>query len=181
MSGHQYGQFGPARGGPYGWRGKLMCCLVPLLTLGLLGLVPSLLLALRRRRAVDVVGAVVFGLLTLTAFVTIGLLPADSKGTPGSNFLGGVIVVLWLAAPVHFLVLDSLRFWGLPGSAPAPFVPVQQQAAWHRPTMVDAPPASAAAPAAPVGPAAPAAPAPAPDDLQQLGELLRRQVQDRRP
>ncbi|MDH6576979.1 hypothetical protein [Kitasatospora sp. MAP5-34] len=169
MAGHQYGQFGPAQGGPYAWWGKLLCCLVPLLTLGLLGLVPSLLLAVRRRRAVDVLGAVFFGLLTLAAFVLVGLAP--KSGTPSSTLLGFTALPLWLGAPVHFLVLDSPRFWGMPGPAPAPFVPGQvriqsqppQQAAqlteWQPPVGVDTP-------------------VPASDDLQQLGELLRRQVRE---
>ncbi len=159
MAGQQYGQFGPGPGGPYGWRGRLLCCLAPLLTLGLLGVVPSLLLAARRRRAVDALGAAVFALLTLIAFITLGL---ESKNS-ANPALGGVMIVLWLGAPVHFLLLDQPRFWGLPGRAPVPFVPF------------------AARPAQPEQrPAAPARDA-EPDDLQQLGELLRRQVQDRRP
>ncbi|GAA2146743.1 hypothetical protein GCM10009760_36810 [Kitasatospora kazusensis] len=178
MAGQQYGQFGPARGGPYGWRGKLLCCLVSLLSLGMLGLVPSLLLALRRRRAVDVLGAVVFGLLTLTVFVAFGLQPRSSASTPSDPLLGLAVMVLWLGSPVHFLVLDSPRFWGMPGPVPAPFVPRQAQAAQAQaqagPGQAGPGPVTAWEPPTVADP-------PAPDDLQQLGELLRRQVRDGRP
>ncbi|KQV23971.1 MULTISPECIES: hypothetical protein [unclassified Kitasatospora] len=165
MAGQQFGAPGPFRVGP-----KILFCLVPLLSLGLLGLVPSLVLALRRRRAVDVLGAVVFVLLQLTLYVSVGLSKPDGQDV--FSLIGGLaLLALWLGAPVHFLVLDSRSGWGTPKTVP----PVQTAAWYPAPQYPAAPPAPPLpAPAQP----APQASAPTQDDLQQLGELLRRQAQD---
>ncbi|WP_457028324.1 hypothetical protein [Kitasatospora sp. P5_F3] len=163
MAGQQFGAPGPFRVGP-----KILFCLVPLLSLGLLGLVPSLVLALRRRRAVDVLGAVVFVLLQLTLYVSIGLSKPDAQDS--FSLIGGLaLMVLWLGAPVHFLVLDARG-----GAAKA--VPPAQPGAWYPPPQYPAAPPTPPQPV-PVQPA-PQASAPTQDDLQQLGELLRRQAQD---
>jgi hypothetical protein len=173
MAGQQFGAPGPFRVGP-----KVLFCLVPLLTLGLLGLVPSLVLALRRRRAVDVLGAVVFVLLQLALYVSIGLTDPDS--TNDFDVVGGLaLMVLWLGAPAHFLVLDSRYGWGIPKT-----VPPVQPGVWYPPAQYPAavpqPPLPRQAhpqPAVPQPPV-PQKAAPTQDDLQQLGELLRRQSQD---
>ncbi|MFD0570510.1 hypothetical protein ACFQ0T_16405 [Kitasatospora gansuensis] len=64
-------------------------------------------------------------------------------------------------------MLDSRHVWGAPKTAP-PAPPV----GWYPPPQQQYP-----APPAPPRPA-PQAAAPTQDDLQQLGELLRRQAQD---
>lgn len=156
MAGQQSGDPGPFRVGP-----KILLCLVPLLSLGLLGLVPSLVLALRRRRVADLVGAAVFGLLQLGLYVSIGLTEEKNSEYVLSSAGSIALMLLWLAAPVHFLIADAR------GQARRA-VP-QPAAAWYPPPQYPAAPPS-------LPPAV--APAPAQDELQQLGELLRRQSQD---
>ncbi|MCX5211085.1 hypothetical protein OG689_17610 [Kitasatospora sp. NBC_00240] len=227
MAGHYPGPFGPPAGAPapggadqrppgrFGVPGRVLCCLAPLLTVGLLGVVPSLLLAVRRKRVFDVIGAVLFCLVFVVFLVSIAL-AGGSKSPNTADTTGTVaMVLLWLGAPLHYLAMDRRPLWPAPVLAvPAPYYqpapPVQPvQPAWYPPppvaplpmTGVPAPTAEAdpyalvaryhAPPAAgtPVAgaPAAvepqPAAPAPARtgDDLQQLGELLRRQSREGRP
>ncbi|MGK4582712.1 hypothetical protein [Kitasatospora sp. HPMI-4] len=176
---HPYGQFGPPAGGPYGWRGKLLCCLVPLLTLGLLGVVPSLLLALRRRSPVDVLGAVFLGAVQLTAYVCLGLVPPNPVHSTVNTVLGLSLVVLWLLTPVHFLVMDAPPLWSRRRQDAQP-APVAPQPDHLYPTLpLSAPLPRAARPPAPTPP--PASEPRTADDLQQLGELLRRQVREPRP
>ncbi|MGW2546589.1 helix-turn-helix transcriptional regulator [Kitasatospora sp. NPDC001574] len=62
---------GPRPAGPYGVLGRVLVVLAPLLSIGLLGMVPSLLLAVRRRRAYDIVGAVAFAGLFLAYGLTV--------------------------------------------------------------------------------------------------------------
>jgi len=178
MAGHPYGQFGAAPGGPSSRGIKTLYCLVPLLTVGVFGTVPSLVLAVRRRRAVDVVGAVVFGALQLTMYVCLGLKPGGSTDTVYDIVGAPAMVLLWLAAPVHFLLMDTRRFWGAALPQPGTWQPSMHPS-------VPPPPASYAPAGVMPGvmpavlPPQPAATPPAPaDDLQQLGELLRRQVRE---
>ncbi|MFF1873872.1 hypothetical protein [Kitasatospora herbaricolor] len=233
MAGHYPGQFGPPAGGPapggadqrppgrFGVPGRVLCCLAPLLTVGFLGVVPSLLLAVRRRRVFDVIGAVLFCLVFVVFLVSIPL-AGGAKHENTADTTGAVaMVLLWLGAPLHYLAMDRRPLWPAPVLAvPAPYYqPVHPvQTAWYPPPpvapLLGAPlpttgapvpvaeadpyalvaryhaPAATPAPVVPVAPAAPvaaeppaAAPAPARtgDDLQQLGELLRRQSREGRP
>ncbi|WP_406202506.1 hypothetical protein OH807_24355 [Kitasatospora sp. NBC_01560] len=185
-----------AAAGPFGLLGRILWSLVPLLTVGLLGMIPSLLLAIRRRRAYDIAGAVLFAGLFLTYLVCAGV-AGGTKNAPTADTVGMVAMVLmWFGAPLHFLAMDLRAVWdaGRP-KAPAP----APAAAYYPPPGAAAgpvagyPPAAAGpsygaapgyAPAA--GPATPApgagpGPAPAPatgDELRELGELLRRQARE---
>ncbi|MDH6706248.1 hypothetical protein P3T27_002971 [Kitasatospora sp. MAA19] len=190
MSGQYPGQFGPPPGGTphrpgpepipgrFGVPGRVLCALAPLLSVGLLGVVPSLLLAVRRRRAYDIVGAGVFCALLLTVFVSAGI--AGSLQDPTADATGQTtLIVLWFAAPVHYLVMDSRAVWQ--AGRPRPAAPYLSPYAVTMPgygTPV-APAAPIAAPVAPVAPVAPAAETA--HDLRQLGELLRRQAREDRP
>ncbi|WP_354642071.1 hypothetical protein [Kitasatospora camelliae] len=212
MSGPLYGQPGLRAGGPFSLLHRILVCLAPLLTFGLLGMLPSLLLAVRRRRALDVLGAVFLGLVQLAMYVVLGLSPKDATGTWYSTATGLTAIVLWLGAPVHFLIMDSAGIWargaqtgpthaglatpapwppqglhppspypaGVPAPAPVhhqpqPQPPYQHQ---HQPQPHPHPYPQAVAP----GPHPPTVQAtPGGDDLQQLGELLRRQAGDGRP
>ncbi|MFD9126061.1 hypothetical protein [Kitasatospora sp. NPDC059571] len=205
MSGHPFGQSGPPGRGPLRLPQRILVALVPVLTLGLLGMVPSVLLAVRRRRAADVLCAVVAGLVQLTVYVALGLTPSGSQETTTASTVGGMcLLALWLGAPVHYLAADTPRFWfgpaapvpvAWPGAGhPAPGHPTLVPGAGHpapgHPTLV--PGAGHPAPGHPTLVPAPAVPVPAPapvpappqaapnDDLQQLGELLRRQAGDGR-
>ncbi|MFJ8044439.1 hypothetical protein ACIRBX_28440 [Kitasatospora sp. NPDC096147] len=182
MAGQQYGPF---KVGP-----KILLALVPFLTLGLLGMVPSLVLALRRRRVADVVGAVLVGLVQLFVYVYLGLNDPDSDATNGLTVAGGFgLVALWLGGPAHFLVMDSRHIWGTGAQPPAPAAwypqpPLQAQPGYQpypqHPAPMPAPgplPAPQPQPYPPVQPQGPATQG----DLQQLGELLRRQAQEGRP
>ncbi|MGW2397866.1 hypothetical protein ACWCYY_15115 [Kitasatospora sp. NPDC001664] len=168
MAGQQYG----SNPGPLGVGGKVLLALVPLLSLGLLGMVPSLVLAVRRRRAADVAGAVVAGLLQLLVYVAVGLTDPDPDVASGLDLAGGLaLFALWLGGPVHFLVMDTQQQWRSKAPAPAP---------WYPPPVVPYQPQPQ--------PSYPPRPQPQPqagpatqDDLQQLGELLRRQAQEGRP
>ncbi|WP_431680105.1 hypothetical protein [Kitasatospora sp. KL5] len=214
MSGPLYAQSGRTAGGPFSLLHRILVCLVPLLTFGLLGMLPSVLLAARRRRAVDVLGAVVFGLVQLTMYVVLGLSPKDTTGTWYADVTGLTAILLWLGAPAHFLVMDSRSIWGTPAepvqahwppqglilptqyppaapTPPAPMPAVPMPSGRVHPGPVPAgypaqpyPHAYTPAPAQPPAPS-PGAPtvqsAPGADDLQQLGELLRRQAGDGRP
>ncbi|MFE4517976.1 hypothetical protein ACFRMQ_27740 [Kitasatospora sp. NPDC056783] len=221
MSGQYPGQFGPPPGGtPYGpghlpgpvagvvagpapipgrfgLTARVLCALAPVLTFGLLGAVPSLLLALRRRRAYDVVGAVVFCALLLTLFVSAGV--AGSLQNPTADTTGSItMAVLWIVPTAHFLVMDSRAVWlagrpapqgvpqaapeGVPQAVPPYAVPNGSPYAATAPGYgVPGPgPVPVPAPAPFVRPAA----APAPEtahDLRELGELLRRQAREDQP
>ncbi|PBC78094.1 hypothetical protein BX265_2853 [Streptomyces sp. TLI_235] len=211
MSGPLYGQPGPTAGGPFSLLHRILVCLMPLLTFGLLGMAPSVLLAARRRRAADVIGAVVFGLVQLTMYVVLGLSPKETTGTWYADVTGLTAIVLWIVAPAHFLIMDSASIWnrgrpaapwppqGLylptaypPGAhtppapmlavpAPAPGYQQPQPQPYAQPQPQVHPQAQAPQPQ----PSAPHTPtvraAPGGDDLQQLGELLRRQAGDGRP
>ncbi|WP_052390723.1 hypothetical protein [Streptomyces sp. NRRL B-24484] len=210
MSGPLYGQPGPSAGGPFSLLHRILVCLVPLLTFGLLGMAPSVLLAARRRRAVDVLGAVFFGLVQLTMYVVLGLSPKETTGTWYADVTGLTAIVLWIGAPAHFLIMDSAAVWNRRSQgAPAPWPPhglllpspyppgaptltglAPQTPAHYQPQpQPQQPQYHQPQPQPPYGPQQ-AAPAPHPptvraapgsDDLQQLGELLRRQAGDGRP
>ncbi|WP_405361153.1 hypothetical protein OG535_23540 [Kitasatospora sp. NBC_00085] len=193
--------------GPFGVPGRVLWSLVPLVTIGLLGVIPSLLLAIRRRRAYDIIGAVAFVGVFLTYLVCAGV--AGGTKAPTADTIGMVAMVLmWLGAPLHFLVMDLQVIWN--AGRPKPPAP----AAYYAPPATSAAPPSAASgmpPSAAAGmPAAPYAPygqapapgyatpasAPAPgsgplpgppppgaapatgDELRELGELLRRQARE---
>lgn len=226
MSGQYPGQFGPPPGGPpygpapvpgpvpvaerapvpgrFGVAARVLCALAPLLTVGLLGVVPSLLLAVRRRRAYDIVGAAVFCALLLVVIVSAGV--AGGLKNPTADATGQIaLAVLWFLPTVHFLVMDSRAVWlaGRPApQAVPPYVPqavspyavpnVSPYAAtvpgYGAPAPAPAvPPMPAPVPAAPTAPG-PSTPPPAPvrapetaHDLRELGELLRRQAREDRP
>ncbi|MFJ3790347.1 hypothetical protein [Kitasatospora sp. NPDC090091] len=117
---------GPAAGpGPYGALGRTLCILAPLLTFGLLGMVPALLLAIRRRRAYDVVGAVVFTGLFLAFLVSAGIAGGNSDGTVLDKVGTVALVLLWFGAPLHFVGMDLRAVWdaGRPAPAPAAYYP----------------------------------------------------------
>ncbi|MFD8756912.1 hypothetical protein ACFV0O_38935 [Kitasatospora sp. NPDC059577] len=151
MSGQYPGQFGPPPGGtPYGPGGmpgavpapsavpgaavgaapipgrfgtpaRVACAAAPLLTFGLLGAIPSLLLAVRRRRAYDVLGAVVFCALLLTMIVSAGI--SGSLKDPTADVTGQItLAVLWLTPTAHFLLMDRRAVWEA-GRRPAPQAP----------------------------------------------------------
>lgn len=90
MAGQFPGQFGPvvptAAKGPFGVGAKVLLCLVAVLTAGLLGFVPAVALAARRKRRVDVVGAVVFAALSLLMLVcaVIGERTSTRRWSTGS-------------------------------------------------------------------------------------------------
>ncbi|WP_395294613.1 hypothetical protein ACF9IK_14445 [Kitasatospora hibisci] len=146
MSGQYPGQFGPPPGGvpaggipggppcpapptgpvprqgpgPYGAVGRTLCILAPLLSFGLLGMVPSLLLAIRRRRAYDFVGAVVFTGLFLAFLVSAGIAGGNGGGTVLDKLGTVSLVLLWFGAPLHFVGMDLRAVWDAGRSAPAP-------------------------------------------------------------
>ncbi|MGV9269972.1 hypothetical protein ACWDRR_35580 [Kitasatospora sp. NPDC003701] len=153
---------GPTRSpGPYGVLGRVLCALTPLVTVGLLGMIPSLLLAIRRRRAYDILGALVFAGLFLTYLVCAGV-AGGTGDAPTADTVGMVaMVVMWFGAPLHFLAMDLRAVWeaGKP-KAPAP-------AAQYPPPA--APYAQPAAPYAQPAPGAGYAPTPAPGYAAPFG------------
>ncbi|MEV4556994.1 hypothetical protein AB0K51_08340 [Kitasatospora sp. NPDC049285] len=160
---------GPVASGPYRPWVSALCAALPVLSLGLLGLVPSLVLAVGRRRRVDVVGAVVFGVLQLAVYVASGLTP---RGEALNLVVVGVALIpLWLGAPVHFLLMNRRRHW--PAAKTAYPFPVQPYPVPPYPTPPQAYPAQPY-PGQPVQPTGAA-------ELRELGELLRRQAGDGRP
>ncbi|MEU8923787.1 hypothetical protein AB0D10_23065 [Kitasatospora sp. NPDC048545] len=229
MSGQYPGQFGPPPGGtPYrpggmpgavpapsavpgaavgaasipgrfGTPARVACAAAPLLTFGLLGAIPSLLLAVRRRRAYDVLGAVVFCALLLTMIVSAGI--SGSLKDPTADVTGQItLAVLWLTPTAHFLLMDRRAVWEAgrrpepqapyPSPYPAPTAspyagPSASPYAATAPGYGVPVPAGGPAPTTPTAPPAPAAPAtPAPGtahDLRELGDLLRRQAREDRP
>ncbi|MGW7444217.1 hypothetical protein [Kitasatospora sp. NPDC054795] len=187
--------------GRFGVVVRVLCALAPLVTFGLLGVVPSLLLAVRRRRAYDILGAAVFCALLLAMIVSAGV--AGTLKNPTADTTGQItLAVLWLLPTAHFLVMDSRAVWlaGPPAPQAVPRTAPQVLSPYAVPNVSPygatvpgyGAPAQAAAPAhapvpAPVAPTATAASAPsapAPEtahDLRELGELLRRQAREDRP
>ncbi|MGW2253563.1 hypothetical protein ACWCXH_25705 [Kitasatospora sp. NPDC001660] len=165
MAGQYPGTFGPPPGaaarppGRFGLPGRVLCVLTPLLTAGVLGALPSLLLAMRRRRPYDVAGAVVYCVLLLTMIVCAGIAGGGTRA-PVANVVGEVALgLLWLTPSLHFILMDRRSLWG----AVPPAVPY------------------ASPPIAPYGAAMPGhAASPPADDLRELGELLRRQAREGR-
>ncbi|QKW21290.1 hypothetical protein HUT16_21500 [Kitasatospora sp. NA04385] len=197
----------PARAVPYRKGLTALLALIPVLTLGLLGMVPSMVLAVDRRRTADKVGAAVFGLMQVALFISLGLTP---NGEPIDNLTAGLLLLpLFLATPVHFLLMNRREQW--PATAPArypqpygyaypqpgypqagyptagypqpahpagPYPAVQPQLPVQpHPAAAPTVPAMPAAHAAPAAHVAPAAPTGA-AELRELGELLRRQAGD---
>lgn len=160
MAGQYPGTFGPPPGAAAQPPGRpstsvrVLCALVPLLTAGVFGPLPSLVLAIRRRRPYDIAGAVVYCLLLLTMVVCAGV-ASDTKAS-AANVIGEIaLALLWLTPTLHYLVMDRRSLW-----APTPYAPP---------------------PAAPYGATMPGHTAPPPaDDLRELGELLRRQAREGR-
>ncbi|MEV6977910.1 hypothetical protein [Kitasatospora sp. NPDC093806] len=168
----------PARQpGPYGVLGRVLVVLAPLLSFGLLGMVPSLLLAVRRRRAYDVVGAVLYAAAFLAYVICMGIAGSYPKGdAPTADAVGtSMMILMWFTPPVHFLLMDRQVVWaaGRTVQPPAPVGPYAPQPGYGYPAAPVAPtpaqPYPAAqpygvAPAQPYTPAAPyqAVPAPAP-------------------
>lgn len=163
MAGHYPGQFGPPPRqprvpGPFGVPVKVLVGLLPVLTLGLLGFVPSLLLAVRRRRGVDVAAAVVFGCLFVLLVVSAAIAGHDKRQAVANGLGMGTMVVLILVPPVHFLLMDRRTVWGAPVvPAAPPYYPMAGYPGYQQPPQPQ--------------------PQPPVDELQQLGELLRRQAE----
>ncbi|MFJ9845407.1 hypothetical protein ACIRYZ_34195 [Kitasatospora sp. NPDC101155] len=217
MSGQQPGPYGPTPGGPpygpapvqgafpgsvpgaapaagrapvpgrFGVTVRVLCALAPLLSFGLLGAVPALLLAVRRRRAYDIVGAVVFCALLLTLIVSAGI--AGSLKDPTADVTGGITLgVLWFTPTVHFLAMDSRAVWE--AGRPASKYPTSPTGPSYGPPAAPSYGPPVGSPYAPqaVSPYAATVPgygetaaalAPAAEtahDLRELGELLRRQA-----
>ncbi|MFI6152076.1 hypothetical protein ACIBCA_05240 [Kitasatospora sp. NPDC051170] len=213
MSGQYPGPFGPPPGGtPYvpgpppapaaipgrlGTTARVLFALAPVLTFGLLGAVPSLVLAVRRRRAYDIAGAVVFCGLLFALIVSAGI--AGRLQNPTADVTGQItLFLLWFAPTPHFLLMDRREVWEAGRPAPQPSPPAPSYAApqaqpytspyaspYARTTPGYGTPAAPYAPApsqAPTTPATPVAPVTgATDDLKELGELLRRQSREGRP
>ncbi|WAL73546.1 hypothetical protein OU787_19745 [Kitasatospora sp. YST-16] len=201
----------PARAVPYRKGLTALLALIPVLSLGLLGMVPSMVLAVDRRRRADIVGAAVIGLMEVGLFVAAALTP---EGEPIDNLTTGLLLFpLFLGTPVHFLLMNRRDRWPA-GAAPVPapygyaYPPVGYlpqpgptvppgPMVKSGPTMRPAPPyavtephpanpyATPYPPAAPAVPPAPAVPAPAAPtgaaELRELGELLRRQAGNGQP
>ncbi|MCG6498924.1 hypothetical protein [Kitasatospora sp. A2-31] len=107
--------------GPYGALGRTLCILAPLVSFGLLGMVPSLLLAIRRRRAYDFVGAVFFTGLFLAFLVSAGIAGGHSDGTVLDKVGTVALVLLWFGAPLHFVGMDLRAVWDAGRTAAAPY------------------------------------------------------------
>ncbi|MEU3498571.1 hypothetical protein ABZ747_34395 [Kitasatospora cineracea] len=201
----------PARAVPYRKGLTALLALIPVLSLGLLGMVPSTVLAVDRRRRADIVGAAVIGLMEVGLFVAAALTP---EGEPIDNLTTGLLLFpLFLGTPVHFLLMNRRDRWPA-GAAPAPapygyayppvgYPPQPGPAMPPGPTAKSGPTVRPAQPyavtephpanpyAAPYPPAAPtvqpapAVPAPAAPtgaaELRELGELLRRQAGNGQP
>ncbi|MFF2820748.1 hypothetical protein ACFVT9_35115 [Kitasatospora cineracea] len=198
----------PARAVPYRKGLTALLALIPVLSLGLLGMVPSMVLAVDRRRRADIVGAAVIGLMEVGLFVAAALTP---EGEPIDNLTTGLLLFpLFLGTPVHFLLMNRRDRWPA-GAAPAPapygyaYPPVGYlpqpgptvppgPMVKSGPTMRPAQPyavtephpanpyATPYPPAAPAVPPAPAVPAPTgAAELRELGELLRRQAGNGQP
>ncbi|MGW2872494.1 hypothetical protein [Kitasatospora sp. NPDC001225] len=169
--------------GRFGVVARVLCALAPLLTFGLLGAVPSLLLAVRRRRAYDILGAAVFCALLLTMIVSAGI--AGTLKNPAADTTGSItLAVLWLLPTAHFLVMDSRAVW-LAGRPAPQAVPSGVPQAVSPYAVPDVSPYAATVPGYGVpAPAAQGPVTPAPEtahDLRELGELLRRQAREDRP
>ncbi|MFJ5232478.1 hypothetical protein ACIQBJ_21610 [Kitasatospora sp. NPDC088391] len=150
-----------AASGPYRTWVTVVCAAIPVLTLGILGMAPSVVLAVGRRRRADIVGAVVIGLMQLTLYIEMGLTPKDGQI---SNLVGVLILVpLWIGTPVHFLLMNQRRFWPAAEAAPAAYgYPAAAPQGW--PTAAPAHPTAgypATAPTAAYPTPAPAYPTPA--------------------
>ncbi|MFD8594444.1 hypothetical protein ACFV1L_05540 [Kitasatospora sp. NPDC059646] len=191
----------PARAvsGPYRIWVTLLCAATPVLTLGILGMVPSVVLAVGRRRRADIVGAVVIGLMQLVLFVEVGLTPSGGK----INNLVGVflLIPLWIGTPVHFLLMNQRRFWPQPATPPPGYgypghpatgvthpyeLPYPRTAPYPQAGPYPAPPApfpgvATPPPAAPQAGPTGATGATGAAELRELGELLRRQAGDGQP
>ncbi|MCX4747100.1 hypothetical protein OG455_16500 [Kitasatospora sp. NBC_01287] len=206
MAGQFPGQFGPVPArvvkpkGPFGVGGKVLLCLAAVLTGGLLGFLPPLLLAVRRKQRVDVLGAVLFGALSLLMMVCAGIAGQDKRAV-AANAIGEITMgVLIVAAPTYFLLMDrrgryplaaghavpgyGAAGYAVPGYAPPGYVPPGYAA----PTLPVPP--GYGAPGHQSYPSYQQQPTqqqeqsqqqqqqPPVDELQRLGELLRRQAED---
>ncbi|MFE1318812.1 hypothetical protein [Kitasatospora phosalacinea] len=184
----------PARVVPYRRGPSVLLALVPVLSCGLLGMVPSMVLAVDRRRRADKIGAAVFAPMQVALFIVAGLTP---EGQPIDDLTAGLLLLpLCLAAPVHFLLMNRRDQWPAPAPAPAPYphpyayaypqaagypqAVAHPQAVTHPQAGYPTAPYPPAAPHAPVAPPAPAAPTGV-SELRELGELLRRQAGDGQP
>ncbi|RKE20853.1 hypothetical protein [Streptomyces sp. TLI_171] len=200
----------PARAasGPYRTWVTVLCALTPVLTLGIVGMAPSVVLAVGRQRRADIVGAVVIGLMQLALYIEMGLTPKDGEI---SNLVAALVLIpLWIGTPVHFLVMNQRRFWPAPAPGPAPGygygygypgypTPPQpypaagptapypnpyQAAPYPTPTPTPTPYPAPAVPAPTPAPGPAQTPAPGQTgaaELRELGELLRRQAGDGQP
>ncbi|WP_033258370.1 MULTISPECIES: hypothetical protein [Kitasatospora] len=180
----------PARVVPYRKGLTVLLALVPVLSLGLLGMVPSAVLAVDRRRPADLAGAAVIGLMQVGMFVAAAFTP---KGEPIGNLTTGLLVLpLLLGTPVHFLLMNRRDQWPAARAAAKAAAHLSPYPHPHPHSYPGYPPAAPTlpAPAFPAQPAAavqpaPAQPAPAAPtgaaELRELGELLRRQAGDGQP
>ncbi|MFD7907471.1 hypothetical protein ACFV4G_35200 [Kitasatospora sp. NPDC059747] len=157
MAGQYPGTFGPPPGAAAQPPGRpsasvrVLCALVPLLTAGVFGPLPSLVLAIRRRRPYDIAGAVVYCLLLLTMVVCAGV-ASDTKAS-AANVIGEIaLALLWLTPTLHYLVMDRRSLWAPAPYAPSPAAPYGATTPGH----------TAPSPAAPYGATTPGHTAPSP-------------------
>ncbi|QGZ49314.1 hypothetical protein GPZ77_13855 [Streptomyces sp. QHH-9511] len=141
-----------------GIRARLALAVVPLLSLGVFGFVPSLVLALRRGTRGDWLAAVVFTALSVAWSFQIALTPEE---THGAQYALDVLLLLGasVAAAVHCLVVRPARTRAVPAQAAlteaapagtAPVAPVAHVEATSLEKPAEAAPAEAApAPTAP--------------------------------
>ncbi|MFB7371359.1 hypothetical protein ACFC0D_16100 [Streptomyces sp. NPDC056222] len=94
-----------------GLRARLALAVVPLLSLGVLGLIPSLVIALRRGTRGDWLAAVAFTALSVGWWFQVALSPEDTRG---AQFALDVLLLFGstLGATAHCLVVR-------PGARPA--------------------------------------------------------------
>ncbi|MFF8608788.1 hypothetical protein ACF06X_22915 [Streptomyces sp. NPDC015346] len=131
-----------------GIRARLALAVVPLLSLGVFGFVPSLVLALRRGTRGDWLAAVAFTALSVGWSFQIALTPEE---THGAQYALDVLLLLAtsLAATVHCLAVRPARTRTVPAQAvPAQAVPATAVPATVAPAGI-APTEEAPAPAGP--------------------------------
>jgi hypothetical protein len=170
---------------------KVVWSAVPFLTIGLLGFLPSLYLAVRHRTVRDWIGLACFLAASVGEWTVAWSLPDDGVATSRAQDLAMLFFLMagTLGAMVHFLVMDRPVAAAAAQPPPyqpyyaqgGPYVATQQYAATQQypATLPYAPQPYAAPPAA--GPVAHRDAGQADQvkaELEELSELLKRQGQD---